>query len=158
MGDDLADLKTLKLASFELTEDALERFLAFQRALLSWSPGGQPGGPEFERRLALADAEARQASGLDAALLSRIEALCADFCGRRWTARELARRRERAVSQNEPELAARLSRELARLEDLSLLEQRHGRQTVERLRAREEQLLELHRARARVFGRAGQGG
>ncbi|MHB8875753.1 MAG: hypothetical protein ACYC8T_18865, partial [Myxococcaceae bacterium] len=97
--------------------------------------------------------------------LGPLSAVCADFCAKRYAARELAGRRaeaERRISEakrkggtateHEFEVLEAIDNERARLEDLRPLEQRYGAEVVARLKAREDELLELHRALANASG------
>ena len=159
-----ADVRTIKLAAPAVTDEALTRFLKYQRALLEHE-SAHAGTPGWEGRMAFAHSAALRASGLEAGELGPLSAVCADFCAKRWAARELGARREEAerriasakrrgvvVPEHEFEVLESIEKERPRLEDLRPLEQRYGETTVALLRAREDELLELHRALATASG------
>src|SRR5262245_48026685 len=121
------DLKTLRLATPALDAERLERFMRFQRAFLQEA---ERPGPD---RLSGAHSAAVLASGLDAGELARIAPIVADFAGRRWAMRRLARRRDElarklavsaTLSGREQAKLQRLQAELASGSDLALLERR----------------------------------
>lgn len=130
-----ADLKTLRLASPALSSAALEGYLRYQRSLLA-----------LRGSLALEEAHRRslQASGLDVLDLEALRAVCADFCGRRRTVKELRERRAKAQASGKSVQVERIDEELPRLEDLSGLEKRYGGPAVALLRSNEDELLSLH--------------
>jgi hypothetical protein len=159
-----ADLRTIKLAAPAVTDEALTRFLKYQRALLDQGVA-QANATGWEGRMAFAHAAALRESGMGASELGPLSAVCADFCAKRWAARELAGRREEAerhvaqakrkgvaVPEREFEVLEAIEKERPRLEDLRPLEQRYGAEAVALLKAREDELLELHRALATASG------
>jgi hypothetical protein len=142
---DGADLKTLRLASPGLTSEQLAKSLRYLRLVLERG-GGDPHLGARVRNDALAEV------GLDSAELSRITPLLTDFCGRRWTARQLARRAEEltqkagagTLTPRETAVREKLPVEVARAQDLSGFEARHGREVLSLLSAHEDELLALH--------------
>ncbi len=138
------DLKTLRLATPELTPDLLAGYLAYQRSLVA----------ELKRQigpngLARAHQAAQTACGLSAKELTRIGPVVADFAGKRWTAKQLAKKHDTLADRGqltppEQETLAKLAKELVRLNDLTALEQRYGKDILRILRANEEEVLALH--------------
>ena len=135
------DLRTLALARPEITPDALDGVVTYQRAVIDTAGSPWPS-----------EARAIEASGLERGRLEVLLAAVRDFCGRRWAARKLAQRKTELESHHEksslsPKDAGKLSRleeEWERVNDLSDLEARYGKDGVEALRAREDELLALH--------------
>lgn len=159
----ISDEKTLRLAAPPLTEATISALIRFQRALLE-EVQASPG----EEGLARAHARAVEACGLESVKVAQVAAAAAAFCTVRWQARELTRRRALALERIEAARAQgvgaparefavveRIDRELSRVEDLGPLERRYGGEGVARLEAREDELLELHRALSRVYGGRG---
>ena len=135
------DLRTLALARPELSQEALDGVVAYQRAVIDTAGSPWPS-----------EARAIEASGLERGRLEVLLAAVRDFCGRRWAVRKLAARRAELASHREngrltPKDAEKLSRleeEGTRVNDLSDLEARYGKEGLELLRAREDELLSLH--------------
>ena len=141
------DLKTLRLASLQLSPARLDAFVVYQRAMLEAL--SKPGADDWSGRLAFAHAQALRASGLDPGEYGKLKSLVADFCGRRSTYFAVKEKAELgAGAQRDRALA-----ELPRLDDLTTFAQRYGEEALAQLRAREEELLSLHRELARREGK-----
>ncbi|MBL8951358.1 MAG: hypothetical protein JNK82_11305 [Myxococcaceae bacterium] len=153
----MSDARTLRLAHFDITPDKVEAFVLYQRTLLRSLMDAS--GEDWAGRFAFAHAKALKESKLDPLDQKRIAADAASFCGRRSALAEV-KARIRELNQHRPNLNAkehalleRAPTELARLEDLSELEATLGAVTLASFRAREVELLELHRAVASAEGR-----
>lgn len=147
------DLKTLRLASLQLSKEGLEGFITYQRTLLSEL--GHAPVSNWSGRYAFAHGRALMASRLDVLDLGKIKAMVGDFCGRRWASRQIKDRLAHAGHEPSPKDAERLSRaakELLRLEDLSPFAARHGPEAVALLMAYEAELLHLHGELAKAEG------
>jgi hypothetical protein len=160
----MADARTLRLAHPDVSPEKLEAFIRYQRAMLKALL--ETSGDDWAGRFAFAHAHGLKDSGLDALDQRRIASAVESFCGRRWSARTVAERIAEAKARVEearahgrelpPREAALVERgpdELKRLEDFSDLEATLGSVTLASLRAREADLLELHRAVASAEGR-----
>lgn len=145
-----ADTRTLRLAAPLVTEARLEQFVRYQRA---WLAALRRLGPEWSASYASAQQEASAHAGLDARELGELEALVRDFCGKRWSLRTLEERREHLLAKQarkdlsdvEAEKLERLESELQKKDLLPQLERRYGAEAIALLRAREDELLVLHR-------------
>jgi len=153
----MSDARTLRLAHPDITPDKVEAFIVYQRTLLRSLM--DVSGDDWAGRFAFGHAKALKQSGLDPLEQKRIAADCASFCGRRSAVAEV-KTRIRELQAHRPNLSAkeaamleRAPAELARLEDLSELEATLGATTMASLKAREVELLELHRAVASAEGR-----
>ncbi len=148
---DSADARCLRLAAPPITDEGLDALVGYLREVLAASSRGVP--------FAKAHARALEGSALTVHQLAQVQTVMADFCGRRWAAMELERRLSRAQSNpddpRERAVAERLSGELDRVGDLSALERRYGPEAIARLRKREQELVELHRAYVDLVRRAG---
>ncbi len=136
------DLKTLRLASLQLTPERLEAFITYQRTMLTELVTAE--GADWSGRYAFAHGRALAASKLDLVEYGKLKSLVGDFCGRRSSYRQVKARLE-ASSEKDEQLRARARTELPKLEDLSAFEARHGADALKLLREREEELLTLHR-------------
>ncbi|MEW6431967.1 MAG: hypothetical protein AB1730_10715 [Myxococcota bacterium] len=150
------DLKTLRLASISLTGELLERFVTYQRTLLAELAKSTEA--EWSGRFAFAHGYALKAAQLDVVELGKVKALVGEFCGRRSALREVNERlgQWKASDDTGRQVLERAEKELPRLEDLSDLEARYGKDAVALLSAREEELIGLHRQLVRAEG-GGQG-
>jgi hypothetical protein len=137
--DDRADDRTLTLATHPLTAEELDRFLVYQGALWTALKGVNPVAPEV---LAEAHTRALEKSRLDPELFQLIRVVVRRFAGNRATAQHLTLRYP-TVSESDPESGGRIAEELARLEGELL--RRGGEATVQVLKAREGEILALHR-------------
>jgi hypothetical protein len=141
------DLKTLRLASLQLSAERLEAFVVYQRTLLAELARSSPG--EWSGRYAFAHGHALTASKLDLVEMGKLKALVGDFCGKRSTVAQL---KERIAAGGDEAKLARARQELPRLEDLSAFEERYGKEAVTLLMAREAELVQLHRELAKQEG------
>lgn len=160
-----ADDKTLRLAAPWVDAKKLEGFLRYQRAVRD-RLGAVPVHGDRAAHVASAHTAALELSGLTASDHAQLGAFANDFCGRRSTVRLLAskldeRRRETAeieargddVPQALLDVVAKLASELARLDTYLPMERRYGQDAVAQLRAREDELLELHAEVTRLVSR-----
>lgn len=149
----MTDLKTLRLASLQLSPDRLEALLTYQRTLLAEL--AQAGHPEWSGRYAFAHGRALAASKLDLVELGKLKALVAEFCGRR-SAAQLVKARvavaEAGGSERDARILERARKELHKLDDLSAFSERYGAEATALLQRREGELVELHRALAKQEG------
>lgn len=158
----MVDVKTLRLASLQLTEELLERFLAYERCLLA-ALAEAAHHPDWAGRYAFSHARALAESGLDALTQQHLKAMVADFCGKRtaWlTVKERVAQAElrtasRQATAADEVLLSRARAELPRLEDLGDFEARYGAAALELLRSHELELVSLHQHLVRVEGSGG---
>jgi hypothetical protein len=136
----MTDLKTLRLATLQLSFERLEAFVVYQRTLLAQLT--EAGTSEWNGAYAFAHGKALAASKLDLIDLGKLKAMVGAFCGRRSALNEVRERLEKkgAVA------------ELRRLEDLSPFFDRYGAEAVELMLAREKELVQLHRELAHREG------
>ncbi len=149
----MRDLKTLRLASLQLSAERLDGFVTYQRTLLDEL--GKASAPDWSGRYAFAHAHALAASKLDLVELGKLKSLVGDFCGRRSALAQVQERIERAkqgTSEKDALVLARAQKELPRLESLAAFEDRYGKEALALLQAKEAELLELHRAIAKQEG------
>jgi len=132
------------MATPEVSRQALLGYLEYQRAFLraleNEAKVSHPFG--WEGRFARADQAARAQAGLDAEQVSRMRALCDDYCGRLSTA---ARLQESVDSGSLKADVAKKARE--RIELLGaqkLLKERYGDGWMEAFETLKSELLELH--------------
>lgn len=165
----MSDVKTLRLASAQLTKQLLESFLLYQRSLVqSLNEGPFDATHSWAGRFAFAHANALRQCGMDPLDQQRIKVLVSDFCGKRSSAQTVqarAREAEQAIAiataqsaappAKEVALLERITSELARLEDFSAFTSRYGEEALSLLRAHETELVELHRALSRLEGTGG---
>jgi hypothetical protein len=160
----MADARTLRLAHPDVTPEKLEAFVRYQKVLLKALIDSS--GDDWAGRFAFSHAKGLKESGLDALEQRRIASAVEAFCGRRWSARTVAERLEVArknvadatargtkPSAKDATLVEKAPDELAHLEDLSELEAKLGAVTLASLKAREAEILELHRDVAQAEGR-----
>ncbi|MBK7863375.1 MAG: hypothetical protein IPJ65_33195 [Archangiaceae bacterium] len=153
----MSDARTLRLAHPDVSAEALEAFIAYQRTLLRTLMDSS--GEDWAGRYAFGHAKALKASGLEPLAQRQIAAAAASFCGRCSAIVEVkARLRELKIrapnlSAREAQVMERAPKELARLEDFGELEATLGAVTMANFRAREVEMLELHRAVASAEGR-----
>jgi hypothetical protein len=162
----MTDVKTLRLASIELTSALLARFVRYQRELLAAL--ARAPHAEWAGRYAFAHGRALAESGLDVLQLHRLKGPVAEYAGRRTTflaiSQRLAEAEERAaaaaqagrpVPQAEAALLARAQAELPALADWADFEARYGPEALTCLRKEDVELTLLHRELARVEGVGG---
>jgi hypothetical protein len=142
------DSRTLRLASPPLDDAQLTALLRYQQAFLAHAePRRSAAGTATPDAIARAHAAGLEASGLGVKEVERGLALLRAFAGRRWTLQRVRARYAELQAEHTPRAAerrARVEEELARLESLQELEQRHGTELVQRLLAREGEILPLH--------------
>lgn len=147
----MTDLKTLRLASLQLSTERLEAFVVYQRTLLAEL--ARAPAADWSGKYAFAHGHALAASRLDLVELGKLKSLVGDFCGRRSSLAQVRERIARGgTTEKDAQIVARAQKELPRLEDLSGFEERYGRDAVALLVAREVELLDLHRELARREG------
>lgn len=142
---DAADLKTLALSRPPLTEETLQELMAYQRALIHAHAQG-PGD------LARAHEAALEKSKLKPRDIDLWSGVLREYCGKRWTARQLdvrktqleARKAERPLPPPDAAKLAALLKERSRVGDLSAMKLRYGAKAFALLQAHEEELLSLH--------------
>lgn len=165
----MSDVKTLRLASAQLTAESLDAFIVYQRTLIGSLSG--TAGPEhttWAGRFAFAHGKALAESGLDALTQQRIKVLVGEFCGKRsaWltvkqrvaeaeTAVHTARTNGRPPPSKELALIERARAELSRLEDFGAFTERYGPDAFTLLSARELEVVSLHRDLSRLEGSGG---
>ncbi len=149
----MTDLKTLRLASLQLSPERLDAFVTYQRTLLEEL--GRAPASDWSGKYAFAHASALTASKLDLVEMGKLKSMIGDFCGRRSALAQVKERLEKAKTGSTPKDAQLLERarlELPKLEDLKAFEDRYGKDAVGLLVAREAELLELHRKLAKSEG------
>lgn len=164
----MSDVKTLRLASAQLTAGSLEAFVTYQRTLLSALAGtADPQHSSWAGRFAFAHGKALTESGLDALTQQRIKVLVSEFCGKRsaWlTVKQRVAEAEAAVHRasasgqpppKEVSLLTRSNAELHRLEDFSAFVDRYGPEALALLEARDLEVVTLHRELSRLEGSGG---
>jgi hypothetical protein len=130
---DADEINTLAMGRPQVTREALDALVAYQRA-------------------ALAANDARLPAGIERGRLEVLQAMVRDYCGRRWTAKRLESRRaelsaKKAAGQltaKEAEKLEAAEKESARVSDLGQLEARYGKDALDLLKEREDELLSLH--------------
>ncbi|MBM4378796.1 MAG: hypothetical protein FJ086_05770 [Deltaproteobacteria bacterium] len=160
-GVESADWKTLRLSTPRLEAALLERYLAYQRAYVELLEQSVARTSEL---MAQAHTRALAASGLSAEEVGRVAALCTDYAGRRSVEQTLQAKQvglaERLgslraggghPSAKELELEQRLADGLRPPGAAERLAARHGEAAISVLRAREPELLELHRRQLQVL-------
>lgn len=142
---DTGDLNTLRMATPEVSRVALQGYLGYQRAFLEalekLASVQDPFG--WEGRFARADQVARSQAGIDSEQVSRMRALCEDYCGRMSTAERL----QEALNAGKVAADAKAQAQ-ERIEVLcsqALLRERYGHGWMEALESLKPELLELHR-------------
>jgi hypothetical protein len=147
-----ADDRTLRMAYLPVDGPLLDALVRYQRTYLTHAEAGQ--GTEA---LGSAHTEALKDSGLDARTTEQGTAMLRAFSGRRWATRKFQdklRELEDAPGPQGEELRKRIREELAKQERATeALARRYGPDTLALLRAREEELLELHTRMTRLLSR-----
>lgn len=149
----MTDLKTLRLASLQLSAERLEAFVTYQRTLLQEL--GRAPAPDWSGRYAFAHGKALAACQLDLVELGKLKALVADYCGKRSAAllvKERVAQAEQGGTPKDAQLLERARKQLPKLDDLSGFSDRYGADALALLQAREAELLELHKALAHQEG------
>lgn len=143
------DLKTLKLATLQLTSERLDAFVTYQRTMREAL--SRDTTSEWSGRYAFAHGKALAESKLDLVDYGKLKALVGDFCGRRSAYQQVKARLDAATAKDK-ELLARAKTELPKLDDMSAFEARHGAEALALLRSREDELVTLHRELAHLEG------
>ena len=147
----MSDLKTLRLASLQLSPERLEGFMTYQRTLLTELARAPTS--DWSGRYAFAHGRALAACQLDLVSLGKLKSMVGDFCGRRSAAQQVKERlATNAGSPKDDLIAARAQKNLPKLDDLSAFSARHGAEALALLETREAELLLLHRALAKAEG------
>lgn len=147
----MTDLKTLRLASLQLSPERLDAFVTYEKTLLAELE--RAPATDWSGRYAFAHGRALAASKLDLVELGKLKAMISDFCGRRSAAQAVKDRLASiGSSPKDAVIAERAKKQLPKLDDLSQFTARHGEEAVRLLQARETELLELHRALAKAEG------
>lgn len=149
----MTDLKTLRLASLQLSAERLEAFVVYQRTLLQEL--ARAPATDWSGRYAFAHGKALAACQLDLVELGKLKALVADFCGKRSAALQVKDRLAQAEQGGTPkdtQLLERARKQLPRLDDLSGFADRYGAEALALLHGREAELVELHKALAHREG------
>ncbi len=147
----MTDLKTLRLASLQLSPERLEGFITYQRTLLTEL--ARAPATEWSGRYAFAHGRALAACQLDLQELGKLKAMVGDFCGRRSAAQQVKERLTSiSDSPKDTQIAARAEKSLHKLDDMAQFAARHGAEALALLEAREPELLLLHRELAKQEG------
>jgi hypothetical protein len=147
----VSDLKTLRLASLQLSPERLEGFLTYQRTLLTEL--ARAPASDWSGRYAFAHGRALAASQLDLVELGKLKSMVGDFCGRRSAAQHVKERLAKSGdSAKDAQIAERAQKGLPKLDDLSKFTARYGAEAVTLLESREAELLTLHRELAKQEG------
>lgn len=147
----MTDLKTLRLASLQLSAERLEGFIIYQRTLLAEL--ARAPATDWSGRYAFAHGRALAACQLDLVELGKLKAMVGDFCGRRSAAAQVKERLARGGdTAKDAQMAARAEKSLPKLDDLTAFTARHGAEAVALLESREAELLMLHRELAKQEG------
>lgn len=149
----MTDLKTLRLASLQLSPERLDAFVTYQRTLLSAL--SQADHPEWSGRYAFAHGKALAASKLDLVEMGKLKALVAEFCGKRSAVQQVKERvaqAEAGGSAKDAQILERARKELHKLDDLKAFSERYGAEATALLQGREAELVELHRALVKQEG------
>lgn len=158
------DVKTLRLASIQLTEALLEQYLAYEAALMAEFDRTE-GHADWNGRFAFAHQHALNEAKLDGLTYGKIRALVGDFCSR-LGALEAVRRRlmtaranaaaaaaaQQSPDEKEARLIERAERELPELEQQRELEERYGAEALRVLNLHAERVLSSHRGVAHREG------
>jgi hypothetical protein len=162
----MSDVKTMRLASVQLTLPLLEQFMRYQRVLLSELAGATQY--DWAGRFAFAHSRALTESGLDGMTQQKVRVLVSEFCGKRsaWltvrqriaTAQhhvEESKKEGQEAREKDKEVLQRAQSELPRLEDFSEFRHRYGEDAFLLLKSRELELVTLHQDLARIEGAGG---
>jgi hypothetical protein len=148
-----ADLKTLRLASLQLSPERLDAFMTYQRTLLSELRAAT--APDWSGKYAFAHGKALAASKLDLVEMGKLKSLVAEYCGKRSAVQAVKDRVEQAKTGGSPkdaQVLERAKKELHKLDDLRPFTERYGDEATRLLQAREAELLQLHRELAKAEG------
>ena len=147
----MTDLKTLRLASLQLSPERLEGFITYQRTLLTEL--ARAPASEWNGRYAFAHGRALAACQLDLQELGKLKSMVGDFCGRRSAAQQVKDRLTTiGDSPKDAQIAARAQKSLHKIDDMALFAERYGAEALALVRAREPELLLLHRELAKQEG------
>jgi hypothetical protein len=162
------DLKTLQLASIQLTPELLAQYLTYHQTLVRELDGTGAGLEEWAGRNAFAHGKALAASGLDALTLGKLKSLVFEFCGQRSTAQVVRQRMDQARAAiasakdagrpPEPQdeaLVVRAQAEIFQLNDMTDFAERYGLPALQLLVPKEAELLALHHQLAKLEGGCG---
>lgn len=149
----MTDLKTLRLASLQLSAERLEGFVTYQRTLLAEL--AHAPASDWSGRYAFAHGKALVACQLDLVELGKLKALVADFCGKRSASMQVKERVAQAQEgggAKDAQILQRAQKQLHKLDDLSAFSDRYGAEALRLLQGREAELIELHKALAHQEG------
>lgn len=147
----MTDLKTLRLASLQLSPERLDAFVLYQRTLLAELERAPE--TEWSGRYAFAHSRALAASKLDLVELGKLKSMVGDFCGRRSAVQQVKERLASPIgTPKDAVIAERAHKQLPKLDDQTHFIARHGEEAVKLLQSREAELVELHRALAKQEG------
>jgi hypothetical protein len=151
------DVKTLRLASIQLTEPLLAKYLAYERALIA-EFDRTDGHSDWSGRFAFAHQHALHEAKLDVLTYEKIRALVGDWCSRKGSLEAVRQRLDEArasateavtarrlVDPKDQRVIDRAERELPELEQLGELEARYGKDAVALLARHGEAVLASHR-------------
>lgn len=150
------DLKTLRLASIQLTEALLARYLDYQRVLVR-ELDKSPENTDWSGRFAFAHSHALVEAGLDSVTYGKLKALVGDFCSYHANLHGVRERLEKARTAaprtpRDEALIARAEKELPALERDTTLADRYGAEAMSLLSSQGAEVLRLHREVARREG------
>ncbi len=147
----MTDIKTLRLASLQLSPERLEGFITYQRTLLTEL--ARAPTTDWSGRYAFAHGRALAACQLDLHELGKIKAMVGDFCGRRSAVLQVKERLTTiSDTPKDVQIAERAKKSLPKIENLAPIADRYGADALTLLQAREPELLQLHRELARQEG------
>lgn len=153
----MSDARTLRLAHPDFGPEKVEGLITYQRTLLRALM--ETSGDDWAGRFAFGHAKGLKASKLDTLEQKQITQAAASYCGRRFAAEQVKHRLSQLkakganVTEKEAAILEKAPAELAALEDFSELEQTLGPVTMASFRARDLELLDLHRSMAIAEGR-----
>lgn len=160
----MTDLKTLRLASIQLTAPLLEQFLLYQRTLIA-ELDKSGTATEWSGRFAFAHSHALQVARLDAVTYGKLKALVGDWCAKQGSVVQVrerlaqaqariaeARKGGTAVDRKDELLVERATRELPGLERSGEVEERYGTEAVALLSGHGGEVVRLHREVGRREG------
>jgi hypothetical protein len=158
------DVKTLRLATIQLTEALLQQYLAYEQALVAELVRTE-GHADWDGRFAFAHQHALQMAKLDVLTYQKVRALVGDWCTQQGTLEAVRRRvelaktnvttataAERPPDPKEQAIIDRAGRELPELGRKDQLEERYGLEAVRALERSSERVLASHREVARLEG------
>ncbi len=160
----MTDLKTLRLASIQLTAPLLDQFLVYQRTLVA-ELDRSGAATDWSGRFAFAHSHALKVSGLDAVTYGKVKALVGDWCAKQGSLVQVRDRLAQAqariaaakasgtpVDRKDELLVERAIKELPGLERKGEVEERYGAQAVELLLGQGAEVVRLHREVGRREG------